>query len=333
MFDKNRWDSFSKSHPFGNIFQTPEMYEVYEKTTNYEPLLISLTNSNGDIEGVLLALIQKEHSGLIGFFTCRSIIIGGPLVLDNRLDLLDKILKKYKENIRNKVIYTQIRNLFDWEGAKDIFIKNGFFYEPHLDIIFNLHENFETLKKNINKNKRRNVTKSLNKGLKFQVIELKEDIEVVIRLVYSTYNKIKLPLPNDSFFYSAIDVLKAKGYLKFFAARKDNIIIGGRLELVYNGKIYDWYAGSDPVYSNLYPNDFLPYHILKWGCENGLTTFDFGGAGKPNKPYGVREHKLRFGGNLVEFGRYEHVHKKILFTIGKIGLKFYKYFYGLQQRR
>ena len=29
--DKNKWSEFVYNHPHGNIFQTPEMYEVYHK--------------------------------------------------------------------------------------------------------------------------------------------------------------------------------------------------------------------------------------------------------------------------------------------------------------
>ena len=53
--------------------------------------------------------------------------------------------------------------------------------------------------------------------------------------------------------------------------------------------------------------------------DYGFNQFDFGGAGKPNQHYGVRDYTLKFGGKLVNFGRYEIVHKKHLFKIGKIG--------------
>lgn len=44
----NKWGDFIKKHPQGNIFQTPEMYGVYQKTKNYEPLIIGIVDkSNG----------------------------------------------------------------------------------------------------------------------------------------------------------------------------------------------------------------------------------------------------------------------------------------------
>jgi len=34
-FNKNDWSKFVYNHPHGNIYQTPEMAEVYKRTKNY----------------------------------------------------------------------------------------------------------------------------------------------------------------------------------------------------------------------------------------------------------------------------------------------------------
>jgi lipid II:glycine glycyltransferase (peptidoglycan interpeptide bridge formation enzyme) len=49
--------------------------------------------------------------------------------------------------------------------------------------------------------------------------------------------------------------------------------------------------------------------VFLWGHERGFTRFDFGGAGKPNVPYGVRDYKLKFGGELVNTGRMIRIHR------------------------
>jgi lipid II:glycine glycyltransferase (peptidoglycan interpeptide bridge formation enzyme) len=40
--NKCQWSSFVYEHPNGNVFQTPEMYEVYENTKNYEPIFLAV---------------------------------------------------------------------------------------------------------------------------------------------------------------------------------------------------------------------------------------------------------------------------------------------------
>ena len=67
---------------------------------------------------------------------------------------------------------------------------------------------------------------------------------------------------------------------------------------------------------NKYPNDLIPWEVFLWGKENGYKLLDFGGAGKPDIPYGVREYKRKFGGELVNYGRFTHIHKPILMAFG-----------------
>ena len=53
--------------------------------------------------------------------------------------------------------------------------------------------------------------------------------------------------------------------------------------------------------------------------EKGYRVYDFGGAGKPNEEYGVREFKAKFGGNLVCYGRNTWVPNSVLLSICKFG--------------
>lgn len=321
--DDKKWAQFVLNHPLGNVFQSPEYYHVLSKIQNFQPNAI-LATENNEIVGSLVYIIQQEAKGVLGIFSSRSIIMGGPLVFDNNLDVLDLLLKEYKKQIKGKAIYSQFRNLFDFSFAKDVFNKNGFEYERHLDILIDITNSPEFLKAKISKNKRGNISKSLNKGALFIEITDKEQYLSCIQLINKTYKRIGLPCPTESYFLIFFDELLTKGILKVFALKVDEVIIGTRLELCYKDTVYDWWAGADDDFKNYYPNDVIPFQILIWGHENGYKTFDFGGAGKPDIPYGVRDHKMKFGGELVEFGRFELVHKKLLMKLGKSGLVVYK---------
>jgi lipid II:glycine glycyltransferase (peptidoglycan interpeptide bridge formation enzyme) len=126
------------------------------------------------------------------------------------------------------------------------------------------------------------------------------------------------------FFQKANNIFGNRGYLKSILATFEGKIIGFRFLLGYNGLLYDWYAGSLPEYKEKYPNDILPWEIMKWGISNGFKTFDFGGAGKPGINYGVRDYKMKFGGELVNFGRFEKVHKPFLLFIAKFAFTIWK---------
>lgn len=315
------WFSFVYNHPNGNIFQTPEMYEVYKNTKNYEPIFLAVIDEKEEILGTLLAVIQKEYSGFLGSFTARSIIYGGPLIKDNNPDVLDLILKEYDKITKSKAIYSQFRNMWEWREFKNIFIKNGFNYEEHLDIIVNLIKSEDELWRNVDTKRRneiRNATKSnIIFSIKTEIDYLKQCYEILKKV----YKRAKLPLPAYSFFENILKLSNENFGLKLYCAEYDNKIIGCMLGLIYKGTIYDFYAGAYQEFYSKHPNDLIPWSVFLWGKNNGFEKFDFGGAGKPDKPYGVRDYKLKFGGELVNWGRFENVHKPLLMKVGKIGLK------------
>jgi len=322
--NKCQWSSFVYDHPNGNIFQTSEMYEVYKNTKNYEPIFIAVINDNDEILGILLAVIQKEYSGVLGNFTARSIIFGGPLIKNNDAGILDFILKEYNKAIRKKAIYSQFRNMWDWGDLKDIFIKNGFEYEDHLDIIVDLNKNEEELWKELNAKRRNEIRRAKKENSLFSIKNTLTDLNECYKILKSVYNRAKLPLPSFDFFVNIFKISNANLGLEIFCAEYENKIIGCMLALVYKNTIYDFYAGAYSEYYNKYPNDLIPWEAFLWGKQNGYTLFDFGGAGKPNKPYSVRDYKLKFGGQLVNWGRFEKVHKPFLMLMGKTGLKIWQ---------
>ena len=80
------WSNFVLNHPQGNIFQTPEMYDLYKVTNNYTPIVF-VAIKDSKIVGVLLATIIVNGKSVINFLTKRSIITGGPIVKENNIEI------------------------------------------------------------------------------------------------------------------------------------------------------------------------------------------------------------------------------------------------------
>lgn len=316
---------FCLSYPKANIFQTPEMYEVYKNTINYEPVYISVVDEKEELLGSLLVVIQKEHKGFIGKFSSRAIVWGGPLIKNDDLKVLDYILKEFNIIVNKRAIYTQFRNMWEYSvEEKSVFKENGFDFEEHLDIIHKLSTTNEQFFEQMHKGRRKNVRRAIRKDLEFVEMTTIKELNESLKLIRNTYNRVKLPMPDVGFFISTFKECHLKGYVKFFGCKIDGKLIGTRYVLTYNNLVYDWYAGTDENYLDFYPNDFLPYKIMQWGRDNGYNLFQFGGAGKPNKPYGVRDYKLKFGGNLVNWGRFEKINKPILMKIARVGFMLYQ---------
>jgi lipid II:glycine glycyltransferase (peptidoglycan interpeptide bridge formation enzyme) len=319
------WSSFVSAQQNGNIFQTPEMFDLYRQTERLEPVFVAVIDDANVIQGVQLSVIQKEHKGFLGTFSARAIIWGGPLVKEDNPDVLDRILGAYNKKIKGKAIYSQYRNLWEWaSGQKKVFEKHGFGYEAHLNILIDLNVSANDLFTQMTSSRRRNIRKAERVPLEFHICSNREDYSQSYEIIRSTYEKVKLPCPDLPFFASAMDLLEESGRFKIFATRFQGEIIACRFALFYKNRIYDWYAGANDDHLYKYPNDYLPWKIMEWGMAHGYEIFDFGGAGKPDVPYGVRDHKLKFGGRLAEFGRFNQVHNIILMRLGEFLLKLYK---------
>lgn len=318
--DINKWIRFVENHPKGNIFQTPYIYETYQITEKFDPLVIIALNGDDDIIGLQVSVTKRIYNNSLGVLTAHSIVQGGPLILNEDKDVLDCILIEYNEKIKGKAIYTQFRNMWEWGQLKQIFAFNKMIYEDHLDILFDLKKGEEVLLKEMKRDRRKGINQAYNKGILVKKIDLenKEVLNETYLILKNVYQRIKLPIPSIDYFRNVKKKL-GKNLLSL-GLYVENELIAVRLVLCYKNLIYDWYAGAKDEFLSFRPNDVLPWEIMKWGIKDKFETFDFGGAGKPNIPYGVRDFKLKFGGELVNFGRFEIVHKPFLMKMAKTGL-------------
>jgi len=327
--DIMHWSEFVYNHPHGNIFQTPEMAEVYKRTKNYEPVtLAAIDTKNDEILAVLQVAVIKEISGFLGTISARSIIQGGPLFIENESSIkaLKVLMEHYDKIAQKKSLYTQIRTMRDTSNISDFLNSMGYEYEAHLNFLMDLTLPTDVLWRQLFKSRRNGINRAKRRGV---IIEEVTDISL-IPIVYNhlreTYKNAKLPLADISLFQHVFNVLTQKNMAKIFLAKHEDKYIGAIVVLIYKGVIYDWYAGASLGYLQLCPNDILPWHVMEWGSNNGYHTFDFGGAGNPNEEYGVREFKRQFGGELVNFGRYKKAHSSIKMKVVEKGFKVYRRF-------
>ncbi|AGB02437.1 lipid II:glycine glycyltransferase FemX [Methanoregula formicica] len=318
------WDNFVFAHPKGNIFQTMALCRVYEETKNYSPIPVAVIDSQSQkIQGVLIGVIIREISGFLGDFSARSIIHGGPLVVsDSKKDITTELIQKYDSLVCRSALYTEIRNMFDIKEQLNPI--DYYTHKDHLNFLINLKQPEEKLWSQIHKSRRKNINRAEKYNVIVEEMTNPEKIPIFYKLLLETYSNVKIPLADISLFKSAFQHLVPMGYAKFFLARQGDNYIGARAVLNYKDRIYDWYAGAAVNSLSFYPNECLVWHILKWGIKNNYSIFDFGGAGEPDKPYGPREFKRRFGGELVNYGRNVHNYSINKIRVAKFGFKIYQ---------
>lgn len=330
-FPIHDWSDSQKKSDNYNIFQSREIVDFYKKTRNWEPLFIGIVDEKRNWKGYLVSVLQKEGIGLKRYLSSRVIIFAGPvfsklLSNDEKQIVMKKILQGLIKYVNNKSIYIQFRNLFSLEQFKSSFEKHGFEYHEHLNFRVDTTDKEETWRR-ISKSKKRQIKQSLKQGAKIiepENIDQVKEYYLILKNLYKT--KVKKPLASWEFFKSFFEFSTKSEIGKYLFVRYDKKIIGGIMCPITPGKvIYEWYiCGLDGKYKGIYPSVLATWAAIDYACKNGFDYFDFMGAGSPDKDYGVREFKSKFGGELVNFGRFERINNKFLYFLGKAGLNILK---------
>lgn len=354
--DRGEWSRLVQTSSTGTWFQTPEAYEFFESMPNLflsfvigvASNLPSLKGSGGDrllLRGVCVGYVTVEKNPIKQYFTRRAIIIGGPVIANdatseevetlmiavrNQFKILDLRFK-----ILNSPIFIETRIFNDYSRWKGAFEKAGFEYKKHLNFHVDCTEK-EQMWERLSENRKRQV-RHVNGDFKFKISNLRFDnlsvTEQDVREWYSILSelyrkKVKTPLWPVEFFIEAY----RQGIGQFMLVRHEGKIIGGSMvvvlksegvsELENEGCVYEWFeCGLNAQYKEQYPSVMATYMGMCYAAEQGIGRYDMMGAGVPDVPYGVRDFKAEFGGQLVEYGRFVCVREPILYKIGVLAVK------------
>lgn len=316
------WQELVDRSPYATWFQTREAYEFYAAVSNeLAPFALGI-EEDGHLAGVIVGYTTQEKNPIKQFLTRRAIIIGGPLLDKNISDETLKILLLAVKRLLKDAIYIETRNFNDYTQWRFIFEQCGFAYHPHLNFHVDTTSK-EIVDKNLGKSRKRDIRTTIREGVTPVMQPTIEQVREYYQILHTLYTiKVKTPLFSWHFFEQLYHTEHARFILTEYQGR----IIGGTVCVeLPNRTLYEWFAcGEDGVYNHIYPSCYATYLGIQYAAESGCHIFDMMGAGKPDEPYGVRDFKAEFGGELVEYGRFLCVRKPLLYWIGKMGVKLLK---------
>ncbi len=327
--DNEVWNKFLIEQPAANIFHTPEMFEVFNRTHGYQSDLWAVVNNRGNVLALLTPVRITLMKGMLSIFTTRSVAYGSVLCSTHNEGQrsLDCLLQAYLHQDKHAYLVTELRNRYDVTTIQSMLVKRGFVFEGELNYLINLNCSLDTVMSNFNRSTRQKISRELKKGsVSIGEITKRNQLTEWYKLLLKTYEAAKVPLADISLFEAAFDILFPLGMVKFLIVRVEGIGVACSAELIFKDTIYGWYGGTDRNFSYYCPTEMLMWYILKWGVENGYRVYDFGGAGKPDEEYGVRDFKAKFGGTLVNYGRNIKIHHPLLLKLSKSGYAAYRRF-------
>lgn len=349
------WCRLVESSSTGTWFQTPEAYGFYESMPElFKQFVIAISNeaplgeaqhsinpSLQTLRAVCVGYVTVEKNPIKQFFTRRAIILGGPALADDAtesevitlleavknvasLQLPPKGRRATAQNpslqggagVGSRPIYIETRNFNDYSRWKNAFYAAGFDYQPHLNFHVDCTDK-EAMWERLSENRKRQIKKG--KALA-DVTEagIREWYEILAEL-YRT--KVKTPLWPVEFFLEAY----RQKVGRFMLVQHEGKIIGGSMVVTDGKAVYEWFeCGMNTQYKDQFPSVMATWAGMQYAQETGCARYDMMGAGVPGVPYGVRDFKSEFGGDMVEHGRFLCVCKPLLYKLGVLGVKILK---------
>jgi lipid II:glycine glycyltransferase (peptidoglycan interpeptide bridge formation enzyme) len=314
--EAEQWNDLLEDSFYYSPFQTEKAYKLFNSAEGLGADVFAVED-NGAYKCLVVVTVHREN-GLKSFFSGRGIIYGGLVIRHGGSGYVDTLLNAIDDYYRNKLIYIEIRNYFDFTQYHSLLTHPGWKHIPWLNIQNEISSN--NMLSEFSSSRKRQILKALRNGASWEQAGSSNEIKEFYSILSDLYtNKIKKPLIPLPFFLNAFDT----GFAIFLLVKYSGRIIGGiMLAIIPDRAAYEFYVcGLDSEFRDQYPSVMATWAAIEYAQKNDIPLFDFMGAGSPDKEYGVREFKKRFGGVVVEHSRYLKVFNPVLYMVGKMGLK------------
>ncbi|MFB3906508.1 MAG: lipid II:glycine glycyltransferase FemX [Acidobacteriota bacterium] len=322
------WNDFVEKHPDANVFHTPEMFEVFRRARGFAPSLWAVMGDKAQVLALLLPVRVTILGAGLQPFTTRAVVYGSVLSAagEEGREALALLLRTYRQRMKGRLLFTELRHLCEMGESGRILNEQGFEHEEHLNFLIDLNQPLQQIWRNIRDTGRHSISKARYSGVAVEEVTTPDELAAAYSILKDVYRRVQVPLADRSLFDAALQVLRPKGMLRLVVASVDGQRIGTLVLLLYKGVVYEWYTGALREFAKYQTGEFLVWHALEWGSQNGFQTFDFGGAGRPDEEYGVRDFKAKFGGQLVNFGRNRCVHAPLRLRLSQGGYQLLRRF-------
>jgi CelD/BcsL family acetyltransferase involved in cellulose biosynthesis len=298
------WDDYVLDHPKGTIFHSQAMIDVHAHTKGHSPIALAAQNRDGEIVALLVSVVIETLAGLASRFASRVVMFAEPICDKNEEGIagLRLLIKRHDEMTKNSAMFSEVRPVFAKGAEHDVLREAGYEFLDYLNFVIDLDRTEEELWGSVSKNQRRAIRKAERQGVELVQGEPTDSVETLYRLLQTSYRHGRVPLPDASLFKESMSRLAGDQFRLAFANYKGETVAVS-LELIHKDLVYGWYGGTKRV-AGVSAYALLQWDVIRWSRSNGYSLYDMGGAGWPGEEYGPKDHKAKFGGDLVTNGRY-----------------------------
>jgi serine/alanine adding enzyme len=316
--DHETWSSFVQQHPNGSIFHTPEMFDVFRSTRGHVPLLLAALDSIGGVLALLVSVKVQTLPWIFGRVSSRALLYAAPICRDGEQGgaALKEIMEEHDRRMRRSVLFTEVRPLSGDGSERAALAAQGYEHQAYLNYVSDVRPAPEELVQRMNRRGRNHLRKGQRQGLSAEDATCMEGIDTLYSILQQTFANARVPLADKELFANALRILAPREMMKVFLVRHEGRAVAGTAILCHRDTVFFWYAGIRRG-NNLHAMEVANFAMLEWAHFHNYRTFDYGGAGRPDKEYGVRDFKAKLGGELVNCGRYRKVYSPWKFAIAE----------------
>ena len=291
--------------PGNNTFHSKELFQIYEATPGYSPLLIVATE-DGKPVARLLAAIRKTKKWLPSCLVKQCVVYGEgeflektftaeqkdslPNIREREEEVFGEMLEHLTQEASRTCILIEFRNLDNSMFGYRSFRNNDYFPVNWLRVRNSLHTTDEI-----------------------------RDFSRMLHKVYSS--RIRRYFPANDFFRHMNNMLIKGKQAKIFIVRYKEKIIGGSVCIYSGDNAFLWFSGGmRKTYALQYPGVLAVWKALEDAHERGFRHLEFMDVGLPFRRHGYRDFVLRFGGKQSSTRRWFRVSWPWL---NKLMVKFY----------
>lgn len=283
--DDERWKAFLASKPESTIFHHPAWLNVLAESYGYRPLILAACDRDGEI-----------RAGL-PFMEVRSLLTGPRWV---SLPFTDYCAPLYCDPESLNQLTNDLAYLYEagsvprieirWELPIHRAIHSHSAYYLHT---VRLNTEPHEVMKGFKRTHRQNIGTAEKRGVNIEWGRDEDYIRLFYEMQLETRRRKGLPVQPWKFFDLLEKNVLAQDLGFILLAFKDAQCLAGGLFLHWQKTLTYKYAASSDIGQEYRPNNLLSWTAMRWGCENGFTSFDLGRTGLEHG--GLRRFKQGWG--------------------------------------
>ncbi|MDD2323695.1 MAG: GNAT family N-acetyltransferase [Bacteroidales bacterium] len=298
----NEWASFINHHPFGSPFQHPDCYELFWNFGKIKPAFLLHFDSDDYIDGVITAYPCSFLPDM-SVFPYALISVNGPLagplsgLKEDTQSIQNNLLKSLADmkTLRSPLIELRQMNGLPISGSETG--KSS----KYLNLVKDISTK-DIMLNTASVSRRRYIKKVIRDRFETDVVKKTSDLQEFLALLNKQYRGLKKPYISPEVIKGIANTSEGQDSFRVVVTKKENRVCGGAILGFSRDTCYEWYIVSDMTVKN--SGTAVTYGAMEYAMTRGCKKFDFMGIGQAGVDYGVRDFKMGFGGDVVEYGRY-----------------------------